>query len=52
LNSFRAALSALQAQVNQLDSLKADYYQAALTHEEEVSDFVLEKVTSLVSQAL
>ncbi|KAG8904650.1 hypothetical protein FRC00_013857, partial [Tulasnella sp. 408] len=45
LNSFRKTLAILQAQVDDLDRLKADYYESVLSHEEQVWDFVLGKVS-------
>jgi uncharacterized protein YlxW (UPF0749 family) len=44
LNSFRAALATLQAQVNDLDKLKSDYYQQVLEHEQHIWDGVLGNV--------
>ena len=44
LNSFRAALNVLQAQVDQLDRLKEDHYREIIEHEEEVWTTVLGKV--------
>ncbi|ELU43162.1 hypothetical protein AG1IA_02802 [Rhizoctonia solani AG-1 IA] len=45
LNSFRAALASLQAQVNDLDKLKSDYYQQVLEHEQQIWDGVLVRST-------
>lgn len=45
LNSFRQALSILQSQVDDLDRLKSEYYESVLTHEEQVWDSVLGKVS-------
>lgn len=52
LNSFRRALSVLQSQVDDLDRLKADYYENVLAHEEETWDFVLGKVSHSVRTTL
>lgn len=46
LQSFREALSVLQRQVEELDELRADYYQDVLQHEEEVWDFVQGKASN------
>ncbi|KAG8862620.1 hypothetical protein FRB96_001179 [Tulasnella sp. 330] len=52
LASFRQALSVLQAQVDDLDRLKADYYEEVLMHEENVWDAVLGKVAYSVRSTL
>ncbi|KIO28864.1 hypothetical protein M407DRAFT_21941 [Tulasnella calospora MUT 4182] len=52
LNSFRKTLAILQAQVDDLDRLKADYYESVLSHEEQVWDFVLGKVSYSVRATL
>ncbi|KAG8963724.1 hypothetical protein FRC03_002624 [Tulasnella sp. 419] len=52
LNSFRNALNILQAQVNDLDRLKTDYYASVLQHENEVWEFVMGKVSLSVRSTL
>ncbi|QRV76424.1 hypothetical protein RhiJN_04439 [Ceratobasidium sp. AG-Ba] len=52
LNSFRAALAALQAQVNDLDKLKSDYYQQVLEHEQNVWNGVLGHVSVVVRSTM
>ncbi|KAJ1311004.1 hypothetical protein OPQ81_009511 [Rhizoctonia solani] len=52
LNSFRAALATLQAQVNDLDKLKSDYYQQVLEHEQEIWDGVLGNVSVVVRSTM
>lgn len=52
LNSFRKTLAILQAQVDDLDRLKADYYESVLSHEEQVWDFVLGKISYSVRAIL
>ncbi|KZT58808.1 hypothetical protein CALCODRAFT_467901, partial [Calocera cornea HHB12733] len=52
LSSFRAALTQLQAQVDELDRLKAAYYTSVLQAEEETWDFVLSKVAHVVRASL
>ncbi|KAG9002820.1 hypothetical protein FRB94_003623 [Tulasnella sp. JGI-2019a] len=52
LASFRQALSILQAQVDDLDRLKSDYYESVLMHEENVWDAVLGKVAFSVRSTL
>lgn len=44
LQSFREALQVLQRQVDDLDELKAHYYQEIMEHEDGVWDFVQGKV--------
>ncbi|KZO93288.1 hypothetical protein CALVIDRAFT_540269 [Calocera viscosa TUFC12733] len=52
LSSFRAALSLLQSQVDELDRLKSEYYTSVLSSEEETWDFVLSKVAHVVRASL
>jgi hypothetical protein len=52
MNSFRAALTVLQTQIDELDRLKGEYYEQVLAHEEEVWDSVLGKVGDLRSLLL
>ncbi|CAE6522189.1 unnamed protein product [Rhizoctonia solani] len=52
LNSFRAALATLQAQVNDLDKLKSDYYQQVLEHEQGIWDSVLGNVSVVVRSTM
>ncbi|KAB5593397.1 hypothetical protein CTheo_3135 [Ceratobasidium theobromae] len=52
LNSFRAALATLQAQVNDLDKLKSDYYQQVLVHEQRTWDGVLGNVSIVVRSTM
>ncbi|KAG9084290.1 hypothetical protein FRC06_004135 [Ceratobasidium sp. 370] len=52
LNSFRAALATLQAQVNDLDKLKSEYYQQVLEHEQNVWDGVLGNVSLVVRSTM
>jgi len=52
LNSFRAALATLQAQVNDLDKLKSDYYQQVLEHEQYIWDGVLGNVSVVVRSTM
>ncbi|CAE6449110.1 unnamed protein product [Rhizoctonia solani] len=52
LNSFRAALATLQAQVNDLDKLKSDYYQQVLEHEQTIWDGVLGNVSVVVRSTM
>ncbi|KDQ07599.1 hypothetical protein BOTBODRAFT_38683 [Botryobasidium botryosum FD-172 SS1] len=52
LNSFRAALTILQAQVNELDRLKGDYYSDVLAHESQVWGQVLGKVSLVVRSSI
>ncbi|GAB1518751.1 hypothetical protein RhiXN_00899 [Rhizoctonia solani] len=52
LNSFRAALASLQAQVNDLDKLKSDYYQQVLEHEQQIWDGVLGNVSVVVRSTM
>ncbi|KAG8691800.1 hypothetical protein FRC11_009565 [Ceratobasidium sp. 423] len=52
LNSFRAALATLQAQVNDLDKLKSDYYQQVLEHEQGIWDGVLGNVSVVVRSTM
>ncbi|KAG8903198.1 hypothetical protein FRB99_003610 [Tulasnella sp. 403] len=52
LNSFRQTLAILQAQVDDLDRLKAEYYESVMAHEEQVWDFVLGKVSYSVRSTL
>ncbi|CAE6539370.1 unnamed protein product [Rhizoctonia solani] len=52
LNSFRAALATLQAQVNDLDKLKSDYYQQVLEHEQSIWDGVLGNVSVVVRSTM
>ncbi|KDN43794.1 hypothetical protein K437DRAFT_237021 [Tilletiaria anomala UBC 951] len=52
LNSFRRALAELQRQVDELDELKADYYNEVLESEQEMWEFIQSKVTHLVRSQL
>ncbi|EUC65393.1 IVY1 protein [Rhizoctonia solani AG-3 Rhs1AP] len=52
LNSFRAALATLQAQVNDLDKLKSEYYQQVLEHEQSIWDGVLGNVSVVVRSTM
>ncbi|KAL9937386.1 hypothetical protein V8E36_003795 [Tilletia maclaganii] len=52
LSSFRRALAELQAQVDSLDELKAQYYHEVIESEEEVWEFILSKVTLMVRSQL
>ncbi|KAG9119034.1 hypothetical protein FRC07_006161 [Ceratobasidium sp. 392] len=52
LNSFRAALATLQAQVNDLDKLKTEYYQQVLEHEQNIWDGVLGNVSLVVRSTM
>ncbi|KAG8692474.1 hypothetical protein FRC08_009747 [Ceratobasidium sp. 394] len=52
LNSFRAALATLQAQVNDLDKLKSEYYQQVLEHEQNVWNGVLGSVSLVVRSTM
>ncbi|EJT97644.1 hypothetical protein DACRYDRAFT_119306 [Dacryopinax primogenitus] len=52
LTSFRTALSTLQAQVDALDRLKAEYYTSVLSFEEETWDTVLSRVGHVVRSTL
>ena len=48
LNQFRRALAELQAHVDSLDELKAQYYNEVLESEEEVWQLILSKVSLIV----
>ena len=52
LQSFRQALSVLQAEVDELDRLKVSHYSQILDHEEEIWDVVAEKVCLVVRSSL
>ncbi|CAE7068650.1 unnamed protein product [Rhizoctonia solani] len=52
LNSFRTALATLQAQVNDLDKLKSEYYQQVLEHEQSIWDGVLGNVSVVVRSTM
>lgn len=52
LQSFRQALSILQAEVDELDRLKVSHYNQILDHEEEVWDVVAGKVCLVVRSSL
>ena len=52
LQSFRQALSILQAEVDELDRLKVSHYNQVLDHEEEVWDVVAGKVCLVVRSSL
>ncbi|KAK0548537.1 hypothetical protein OC846_001357 [Tilletia horrida] len=52
LSSFRRALAELQAQVDSLDELKAQYYHEVIESEEEVWEFILSKVSLMVRSQL
>jgi len=52
LNTFRQALATLQAQVDDLDRLKSEYYESVLAHEEEIWDFALGKIAYSVRTTL
>ncbi|KAF9221900.1 hypothetical protein BS17DRAFT_756525 [Gyrodon lividus] len=52
LQSFREALSVLQKQVDELDSLKAQHYREIMEHEEEVWDVVQAKVCVAVRSTM
>ncbi|CAE6532082.1 unnamed protein product [Rhizoctonia solani] len=52
LNSFRVALATLQAQVNDLDKLKSDYYRQVLEHEQNIWDGVLGNVSVVVRSTM
>ncbi|KAG8693653.1 hypothetical protein FRC09_010368, partial [Ceratobasidium sp. 395] len=52
LNSFRTALATLQAQVNDLDKLKSEYYQQVLEHEQNIWDGVLGNVSLVVRSTM
>ena len=47
LQTFRQALTVLQRQVDEFDSLKAHHYEEIIEHEEEVWDVVQGKVCGL-----
>ncbi|KAN0064157.1 hypothetical protein ACQY0O_003324 [Thecaphora frezii] len=48
LNQFRRALQELQAHVDELDEIKAQYYHEVLESEEEVWEFITSKVALVV----
>ncbi|KIJ56535.1 hypothetical protein M422DRAFT_217972 [Sphaerobolus stellatus SS14] len=52
LQSFRQALSTMQAQIDELDRLKVAHYQEVLDHEEEVWEGVAGKVCLVVRSSL
>ncbi|KAF8524718.1 hypothetical protein JB92DRAFT_2878836 [Gautieria morchelliformis] len=52
LQSFRQALSILQAEVDELDRLKVSHYNQILDHEEEIWDVVAGKVCLVVRSSL
>jgi len=52
LQSFRQALSVLQAEVDELDRLKGSHYSQILDHEEEIWDVVAGKVCLVVRSSL
>jgi len=52
LQSFRAALTGLQRQVDDLDQLKSQHYEEIIEHEEEVWDVVQGKVSLVVRSSL
>ncbi|KAN0097689.1 hypothetical protein V8E55_002135 [Tylopilus felleus] len=52
LQSFRAALSVLQRQVDELDDLKVQHYREIMEHEEEVWNVVQTKVCVVVRSTM
>jgi hypothetical protein len=52
LQSFRQALSVLQAEVDELDRLKVAHYTQILDHEEQVWDVVSGKICLVVRSSL
>ncbi|KAF8528866.1 hypothetical protein BU17DRAFT_37286 [Hysterangium stoloniferum] len=52
LQSFRQALSVLQAEVDELDRLKVAHYNQVLDHEEETWDLIAGKVCLVVRSSL
>ncbi|KAF8592539.1 hypothetical protein K439DRAFT_1324244 [Ramaria rubella] len=52
LQSFRQALTILQAEVDELDRLKVSHYNQILDHEEEIWDVVAGKVCLVVRSSL
>ncbi|CAD6893887.1 unnamed protein product [Tilletia caries] len=52
LGSFRRALAELQAQVDGIDEIKAQYYHEVIENEEEVWEYILSKVSLMVRSQL